>query len=422
MKQTTRILWFTNTPSLASRKLGNSTYLGGWISSLEKEISNLPEIHLGVAFPYGDSAHDDFFIDSTRYFPIPQPKIKGKINGILDRWTHRIEPVSEVSYYKEIITKFQPDLIHIFGSEKSYGMVAYECRIPLIIQIQGNLSAYTEKWFSGLSVVDVIRYCKKKDFLLGYGLFHGYFLFKKRAVRERKLFRRCKYIIGRTNWDRRVSRILAPDSKYFHCEELLRESFYTKEWTYASRRKKILISTLSPLIYKGLETVLKSAWLLMRQEVLDFEWHIIGVHGREEVVAVTEGATGKKFSENNIKFMGSLDPDRLINCLMTSDCYIHPSHIENSPNSICEAMMVGIPVVATYAGGTPSMINDGLDGVLVQDGDPYAMAGAILELVSSPEQMKFFSENSRKRALVRHDPKRVINTVLAIYQNVLEAN
>jgi len=58
MKKALRILWFTNTPSLATAKLGMPNYLGGWISSLEKEVSKCQGVKLCVAFPYEDKSKD----------------------------------------------------------------------------------------------------------------------------------------------------------------------------------------------------------------------------------------------------------------------------------------------------------------------------------------------------------------------------
>lgn len=421
MGKAIRVLWFTNTPSLASGRLGVKNYMGGWISSLEMEIAKFLDIKLGIAFPFEASKRNDFMIGSTRYFPIPITLEGGKVAGILKRWRHQIEPSDEVLVYENIVNEFHPDIIHVFGSERSFGLIGSVSNKPMILQIQGNLSVYTEKWFSGVTYWDVIRYCKRKPFLQGFGIYHSYYLFRKRAIREREILKQCKYIIGRTDWDRRISSILSPESRYFQCEELLRPPFYNNQWKYIEREGKTLITTISPVTYKGLETILRSANLLKNTGKVKFKWNLVGVNGKEEIVRISEGVTNLRFSDNNIIFKGAVNPDQLIDFLLESDCYVHPSHIENSPNSVCEAMILGVPVIATYAGGTSSIVNDGFEGTLIQDGDSYALAGAILELVTSPERMMLFSKNARKRAIGRHNPETVIRTVLEIYQTVLES-
>ena len=94
--------------------------------------------------------------------------------------------------------------------------------------------------------------------------------------------------------------------------------------------------------------------------------------------------------------------------------------IENSPNNLCEAMILGMPCIATYAGGTGSLLRDKEDGILVQDGDPWSMAGAILELWENSETSSRLGGNARIRALKRHDPLQVVTDLVSIYNNILE--
>jgi glycosyltransferase involved in cell wall biosynthesis len=105
---------------------------------------------------------------------------------------------------------------------------------------------------------------------------------------------------------------------------------------------------------------------------------------------------------------------------LNSDLYIGTSHIENSPNSLCEALLVGVPCIATDAGGTSSLIDDGVDGILIQDGDPYSMAGAIIEIKNNYEQAIEFAGKGRERALKRHNIEKISNDLLAIYKTIAD--
>ena len=77
--------------------------------------------------------------------------------------------------------------------------------------------------------------------------------------------------------------------------------------------------------------------------------------------------------------------------------YIAISHIENSPNSLCEALILGAPCIATNAGGTSSLIEDGNNGILIQDGDAYSMAGAIIELTENYNIAIDYGNSARKK-------------------------
>ena len=121
----------------------------------------------------------------------------------------------------------------------------------------------------------------------------------------------------------------------------------------------------------------------------------------------------------NVELLGYLDARALVRELSGAHVFAIPSYIENSPNSLCEAQLVGMPCVSTYAGGTSSLVTDGHDGILVQDGDPYAMAGAVLELASDPGHAAELAARARVRASARHDRTAVTESVLRIYRELV---
>jgi len=154
---------------------------------------------------------------------------------------------------------------------------------------------------------------------------------------------------------------------------------------------------------------------------IDYEWRLAGLHITDDVVKIAAGSTGKPISKS-INFMGKLDEQPLLDGLLHSHIYINISHIENSPNSLCEAQILGLPCIATFAGGTSSLLEDNKEGILIQDGDPYSMAGAIMELWDDYDKAIAFGKNSRERALRRHDPLKITNDLLEIYKNVVNGN
>jgi glycosyltransferase involved in cell wall biosynthesis len=416
-----RILWFINTPILVGKNKDANVIQGGWITSLQKQLSALASVQLAVAYPDNQKEPSSFLSGKTTYYSFPAFSDKGIFKGWPARWRHLIEPKKEVNLFLSIVESYKPDIIHIFGSERHYGLMSEHTKVPVILQIQGNLTVCYQKWFSGLTFFEVLKYCNKKNLLLGYGIFHQYYLLKKRAAREQEILASCKVIVGRTEWDRRIMRVFAPGSRYYHCEELIRDEFYERSWQPKSDVKAIILSTLSPIVYKGLEIVLKTAALLIELGGFEFEWHIAGVSGKEELTRIIERAQNLRFKDQNIKFLGTINAKELAGALVDSHIYVHPSHIENSPNSVCEAMITGIPVIATYAGGTPSILLNNEEGILVQDGDPYALAGAILNLNDSPQTMMTFSDNARQKALSRHNPESVVKELIGIYINVIDS-
>ena len=64
------------------------------------------------------------------------------------------------------------------------------------------------------------------------------------------------------------------------------------------------------------------------------------------------------------------------------------------------------------------MLEDGKEGVLVQDGDPYRLAGAIINMIYNYDQALQMGENARDRAIKRHNPVSVVNELIGVYKEI----
>lgn len=67
-------------------------------------------------------------------------------------------------------------------------------------------------------------------------------------------------------------------------------------------------------------------------------------------------------------------------------------------------------------------LKDKEDGLVIQDGDPWSMAGAILELHKNPDRALYYGRNARKTALIRHNPDKIVNDLVAIYKDIKGSN
>jgi glycosyltransferase involved in cell wall biosynthesis len=83
--------------------------------------------------------------------------------------------------------------------------------------------------------------------------------------------------------------------------------------------------------------------------------------------------------------------------LRTQHCLINPSHREGLPMAILEAMALGLPAIATDAGGTSELLVHGVTGLIVPKSDPAALADAMLSLAISSEKRKQYADASRAR-------------------------
>lgn len=414
-----KVLWFSLSPCSSTKRFGKEKLIQGWMISLENEIKRNKDISLEVAY-VSSIDEQPFEFEGVKYYPIylNARTIVGKlynIYGSKKRTDRELLPV-----LKSIIEDSNPDIIHIHGTESSFCLITNEITDkPIVYSIQGFIAPITEQYFAGYPKNIVCKYDTLKSKLLNSSTIVNYNKYLYDAKREMHAVKNASYLIGRTNWDRSICTLYNPNARYFVVNEILRPPFYTTEWNKERFNSRLtLISTLSPGIYKGYETLLKAAALLKEHANFEFEWRVVGCNKESKWVRISEGITGYSSEECNIKLLGTKNAEELAQELKDADIYCHTSHIENSPNSVCEAMLIGMPVIATFVGGTDSMLEHEKEGILYQDGDPYALAAYISCLRNDFNKAKAFGERARERAKARHDKKEIVDNLLTVYKEV----
>jgi glycosyltransferase involved in cell wall biosynthesis len=419
MGSITKVLWFTNTPSLAAATLGLPAMGGGWIESLERQVRKRQQIELAVAFSHGKEKVNKFEEGRTTYYAIPDRR--SRAGAFVSRHLSRADDRAFIDSCLAIVDDFKPDLINIFGTEKSFGLISERTKIPVVIHLQGLLSLYAKKYFpTGFGKGDLLRTSGLKSLLKADSLLHHYYSFKAAARREVKIFGLNHFFMGRTDWDRRAVATLSPGAQYFTGNEILRSQFYSAVWQRQEKETRNFLSTIQPNMYKGLETVLEAAFILKKMGGLRFTWIVAGTPAGHPLVRLFERKAGYRFSDVNVLLKGRMDADQLLRAELAADVFVHPSHIDNSPNSVCEAMLIGMPVIATCTGGTGSLLNDGEEGILIQDGDPHSLAGALLELMKDPVYAAELGKNARDRAIKRHAPDQIADNLINIYSSLIK--
>lgn len=409
-----KVLWFAVTPSLYSDN--NTDHNGGgWISSLEALIKNVPDIELGIAFEHTDTC---FRVDrdSITYYPINV--LQSKWQRLKSKFIYKTEESLLIPACLKIIDDFKPDIIQVFGSEWCFGLLAQHINIPVVIHIQGSIpSHYNARFPSGYSTTDLILYSGINIIKTFKQLFY-FRNFKLRAFREEKILRNCQYYLGRTEWDKNLTQFYNPISKYFYCSEALREPFINpiKTWQPHNHKRAIFITIISPVLFKGVDLILKTAKLLKENANIDFEWRMFGV----KEIRFHEWKTKIKASDVNVNAMGVISAEYIVNEIVNSDIFIHPSYLDNSPNSVCEAQILGVPVISTNVGGICSLVKHYETGLLTPANDPHMVASYVIQLLNDQNLSKSISDKARDKALKRHEPKRIISDLLSSYKKILD--
>ena len=408
-----RVLWFTNTESNYSKR-SKGYNGGGWISSLETQIRSIPAIQLAVSFITSDMKAKDI---QNMYYPIKNPYNKSVINklkGIIANREHKDEVL--VSECIKVIGKFKPDIIEVFGSENSFGLICNSTNIPVILHIQGIINpcflsflppSYSLRSYLYHSLQPLVLYRERR----------GFDFFKYGAVREKTILKSINYFFGRTEWDRRMTLLFNKNAKYYHCDEILRQEFY-QEGNRSIPDKLVIISTISSPIYKGYDVILKTARILKELCGVDFKWIVYGNVIRHRYL---EKSVGVMPSDVNVILSGVADAATLRESLLGATCFVHPSYIDNSPNSVCEAQILGCPVISTNVGGISSLIENGISGFLVPSNDPHQMAYLIMQVYTNKSLNERIGREGREKALYRHNEERIVKVVVDTYSEIVES-
>jgi glycosyltransferase involved in cell wall biosynthesis len=396
---------------------------GHWASSLVNAI-NINRNDLEIYYAYHDPEIREIKIEVGKerisIIKIPINGNKSKIGKLFDKWSFRDLYVDARKNYLCIIDKIQPDIIQIFGLETPLVRLIGNTSIPIIIHLQGLLPPYMFKYYPRFTSFQLLRFVKFKSFLKAQTSFHKKVVIKRHIRLEETRYSDCHYFFGRTDWDRYISGLIAPGAKYFYCQEILREPFYKIQWQQNCNIEFRIFTTIRDVFYKNTDIVFETVHLLEKfYPDFRFNWYLAGVDENDITVRIMRW---KGFKSINLVLLGMLDADDLILEMLKSDLFVIPSAIENSPNALQEAMLLGMPIIATHAGGISSLIDHTKTGLLVPEGEPFSLAGAIIELSKSKDLMVSMGNAARSVALKRNDPGNVLTSLLTAYNDILNNN
>jgi glycosyltransferase involved in cell wall biosynthesis len=418
-----KVLWCTPTSSSYNKDVPHHYYGCGWIESLEELISNDESIDLAITF-----LHKTDIVkvkkDKTTYYPIKFESRRKNIHKYLwDVLNKRDISDRYINRLLEVIKEFKPDVIHVFGTETFFATIQEFKNIPVVIHLQGLINPILNAFYPVNS--------SKWNFILSNKYFFDNLKFKgpithfsklkKQAVKEAKVLRNSKYVMGRTNWDQTISQFYNSNVTYFHINEVMRPVFY-KDCIRPKNSSKVItiVSTISPTIYKGLDLILKTAELLKKETNIEFVWKLVGLTSKDKLLKHFEKELNLNHDFLNIQCLGLKTPDELVNTLNDSDLFIHPSYIDNSPNSVCEAQILGLPVIACNVGGITSLIKSNETGILIPANGMFELAIKIKSFYNNKESFLKIGEQARSVAIFRHNKKLIKQDMLNAYLQMIK--
>ncbi len=436
-----RVLWLCNRclPVIAAHLNMDAGNKEGWLAGLSERIlaEKNDELTLGVCFPAGkELAEWKGEYEVTAY-------------GFYEDLGHpeKYDEALEVRM-QEIVDDFKPDMVHIFGTEFPHTLAmvkAFNNPQRTLIGIQGLCFVYADAYLEGLPD-EVIKRSTLRDFLKKDNILEQQKKFYRRGAYEQKALALTGNVTGRTDWDRHYTAECNANVNYYFMNETLRSNFYEGQWDYKKCEKYSIFVSQGDYPIKGLHFLLRA----MKDILEEYPESKIYVSGncitgddglKKKVKMASYGKYLRELIEKNslqehIVFLGNLDAEQMKQRYLSSNVFVSPSTMENSPNSVGEAMILGVPVISSRVGGVHNLLEDGKEGILYEPTNVQALANAVIKVFDAYEyedasrmrpirvkeeeieEIRMYPENARKHAMETHNPDTNYHRLLEIYEDI----
>ena len=350
------------------------------------------------------------------------------------------EPLPQ-KYYPELealfrqeLRRFQPDVIHSWGLEYGHtlalvnaarqeGMLSRMCA-----SIQGLCHYIACHYNEGIPCAEQHR-GTFRDVVRRDNLVQQQEKFRQRGRMEAQAMAQLHHVVGRTHWDRACALELNPQIQYHSCNETLRPAFYQGTWDYAGCRRHRIFASSCDYPVKGFHYLLEAA-AQVREAYPDITLAVPG----EDFLHLTpkeklrQGSYGRYLArlakayhlENNIEFLGHLTQEQMKAEYLKANVFCLSSTIENSPNALGEAMLLGVPCIAANVGGVGSLLEDGTEGRLYQSTAPYLLGHHIRQVFAMEDGAQALGRAAQAHARKTHNSEANLARLLEIYQQIGE--
>ncbi len=453
-----RVLWVCNIMLPALARMLELPYSNreGWITGSFERLIRQPRgggsaerlVELGVCcpMPKGQTeAHLAMDIETGHEIgSLDAPDREGR--GVVDFFGFYEDLDHPETYHEElefrfidIIAKFQPDIVHIFGTEFPHTLAmirAFGHPERTLIGIQGLCCSIANAYMADLPY-KVQKRVTFRDWYRKDSLEMQQKKFMMRAKLEEEALRYTPHITGRTTFDRNVTKAMNKEAIYHAMNETMRPEFYDGQWHLENVEPYSIFLSQGDYPLKGFHYVLQAMPAII-EKFPNAHLYVAGnsiigrvggpVSGRKkypEPLWITsygkylEQLIRKGRLKGHVTMLGRLDAKGMKERFLKSHVFVCPSIMENSPNSVCEAMLLGMPVVGAKVGGIGDLIDDGREGILFPGGNAKELTEGILAVFYDNELADNLGENARATARIRHNPDTNYMRLLEIYKSMV---
>ena len=411
-----KLLWLCNIlPGEVKKKVTGKPGSGLWMDHVLSDLRKQEDLTIHILCPSPVAAKGQ--LEETCTYATFQPKLPYEYMPELEK------------YFREELRAFQPDVIHSWGVEYAHTLAMVNAAEAegvldhMAVSIQGLCGFIAGHYLEGIPA-KVCSGFTFRDLLRQDNLRQQQKKFVRRGELEKQTLQKVRHVIGRTHWDKACTRQVNPHSQYHVCRETLRQEFYDGCWSYENCRKHTIFTHGCGYPVKGFHHMLE-AFALVQQAYPDA---VLTVPGDNVFLSnpLREQSYQRYLKQqiltydlkDSVRFLGKLSAERMKQAYLEANVFAMPSTIENSPNSLGEAMLLGVPCVAADVGGVTTMLSHEKEGFVYQSTAPYMLAHYICQVFAMEDAAAAMGSAAREHALLTHDPEKNLRDLLNIYKTL----
>lgn len=337
-----------------------------------------------------------------------------------------VPPEKVCRLFSEAVMQFNPDIIHIWGSENPFKLLPFRSDLSgiKVLAIQGLLSSMGLNCLPWFTIKELLSMIGLREIIKGGNVFSVQRSFVKEGRIEDEMIKICDYVISQSEWTESHLLSINKNIKYFRTHRALREPFVKcKKWDEFEHNEFIIYTSSYGYTWKALYILIR-ALPIIKIYFPKIQLRIAGNIGRTDFLG--EGylryivkLIKKSRIADNIKWLGPLNADQTVHELQQASVYVNPSNVESYSNTLAEAMSVGTPSVVTFAGAMPELADNNKEALYFTIGDYKRCAHLIIKLLCDEKLSTEISQNALKRSLERNKIKDVASNQMDIYRKIL---
>jgi glycosyltransferase involved in cell wall biosynthesis len=361
-----------------------------WITNGARALVETGEVDLHVVTYHRPLSRDHCFVENGVTFHVLRTPLP---------WVPRAVSLYQLDRrpFLRTLRAIQPDLVHGHGTENIFSYIAVAAGLPNVISMQAVMAELvrTHTTFSRLwwhhSIV--------------------------RAI-EAYTLRRASRVFVEAPFVEPLIRRINPNLSVPLAGNIVSQPFFDVQRAEGAAHTKIMfVGRLTQT--KGVEEIV-DAFHRIGESNPALTLHLVGQGDAGYMQSRLRPRIDAGPAARRIIMRGHLTAEEIAAEYVDAAMVVLPTYFDTSPNVIAEAMVAGVPVVATAVGGLPYMLDEGRLGQLVAARDADALAEAIRFNVHNPEAAAARADQARPIARLRYGRELFASRMLECYRSIVQ--